>query len=499
MVKGLRATIFASRLYDLSLGTAAARPDAVPADVLGIPGDGEAGEDGLAWLDALDETADAETLTQARERLTAWIAANRQWRADTWRGDLLGERLTRIVPRFALLTAGAPAAFEAALAASLGRQARHLLRLPAADRAAVDPFRAIGGAIMAARYLPAFKTRLADMVTELVDEIPRRVFPDGGHLARQPARHMMALAALVRVRRILHGGPLACPELLQNAIDRMAPLLRAYLQGDGGFALLNGGGEGDPATVQRLLELTESRAKPAASAPHTGFYRIQSQRSVILFDAGAPKATPLVAGHAGTLAFEMSVGPHRMIVNCGGGPQLPTSLREALRATAAHSTLTVADINSSDLVPGGFGPRRAVNVTARRREHDRSILVEASHDGYDETFGISHRRLLYLARDGLDLRGEDVLDAETGTGRTFDIRFHLHPDVDASLAAGGRSALLRLPTGRGWRLSISDGTLALEESIYAGGATPRPSRQIVITGRHARRRTITKWRIAREG
>lgn len=352
---------------------------------------------------------------------------------------------------------------------------------------------------MAARYLPGFERRIGQAVNDLLDQLAQWVYPDGGHRARQPERHHDALAALIQVRAVLADGGYAFPELLQGAIDRMTPMLRAYLLGDGGFALFNGAGQGDPVAIERTLELSDSQAKAAASAPHTGFHRIHAQRTAVLFDVGRPVSTPVTVGHAGTLGFEMSVGNHRLIVNCGGGRSAGRNLAEALRATAAHSTLTVANINSSDLVPGGFGPRRAENVSARRREHDRNVLVEATHDGYREPFGLSHRRLLYLARDGLDLRGEDVLEAESGTGRVFDIRFHLHPDVAASLSAGGRSALLRLPTGRGWRLGISDGNLALEESVYAGEGKPRTSQQLVITGRHARRRTVTKWRLAREG
>ncbi|MEK9754762.1 MAG: heparinase II/III family protein, partial [Rhodospirillaceae bacterium] len=473
MAKGLRAKFFASRLYDTSLGSRAEPPRPVPAALAGAMASAmssamsggaadAAGDDTFVWLAALPMEPDGETLAKARARLAAWLAANRGWHAETWRADLIGQRLTHGIARFAGLAAGAPAEFTAVLAGQLRREARHLFRLAPAAFASHDPFQAGLGAIMAARFLPGFERRLGDAVGGLLDQVPQWIYPDGGHRARQPERHLAALTALIQVRDVLADSHFAFPELMQNAIDRMAPMLRAYLLGDGGFALFNGAGEGRPGTIERMLDAGGSKAKAASSAPYTGFHRIHAQRTALVFDVGRPASTPLVAGHAGTLSFEMSVGNHRLIVNCGGGPQAGRNLAEALRATAAHSTLTVADVNSSDLVAGGFGPRAAENVSARRCEQDRNVLVEATHDGYREPFGISHRRLLYLARDGLDLRGEDVLEAETGTGRKFDIRFHLHPDVDASLSAGGRSALLRLPTGRGWRLAISDGTLALE-------------------------------------
>ena len=156
-------------------------------------------------------------------------------------------------------------------------------------------------------------------------------------------------------------------------------------------------------------------------------------------------------------------------------PESDPVWREMLRATAAHSTLTVDDVHSSELVPGGgLGRRRAVNVRAGRREDAGHMLVEASHDGYRDFNGLIHHRRLYLAADGDDFRGEDRL---TGPGgHAFAARFHLHPDVQVSLIQGGEAALLR-PAG---------GALAIEESVYFGAAS-----------RRRRSRRFPRWRARR--
>lgn len=505
MGQGLRARIYGSRLYDLSLGNRPAAPAGRPSVLWPGPVVPSPAEDSFAWLSAISGPDRPLEISAARAQVERWLSSHRQWTPDAWRGDRLGDRLTFGLTYFQALVDGAPDAFRTALATALNRQARHLFRLPAGRWSEVDGFSMRRGAVMAALYMPAYRRRLPDAIESLLADIRDHVYPDGGHVARQPLNHLAALAALVHVRAALADSGAEVPEIVQAAIDRMAPMLRAYCHGDGRLALFNGAQHGDGAIVERVLALSGSRAKAASSAPHTGFHRIANQRTAVIFDAGAPAmGAPRVPGHAGTLSFEMSVGPHRMIVNCGNlaGAERAANpgLFEALRASAAHSSLAMADTHSSDLEPGGgFGSRRARNVTVRRREQDRDVLVEASHDGYVEPFGIVHRRSLYLARDGLDLRGEDTLEAEAGTGRTFDIRFHLHPAVKASLAEGGKSALLRLPTGRGWRLTVSDGALSLEESLYAGDGQPAKSAQIVISGRHARRRTVTKWRVAREG
>ena len=78
------------------------------------------------------------------------------------------------------------------------------------------------------------------------------------------------------------------------------------------------------------------------------------------------------------------------------------------------------------------------------------------------------------------------------------IRFHLHPDVSASLSQDGTSAVLRLPDGDGWKLRASGGTLALAESVYFGeqGRTRR-SEQIVITATVEFGEATIKWALRR--
>ncbi|MFX9680561.1 heparinase II/III family protein, partial [Acinetobacter baumannii] len=78
---------------------------------------------------------------------------------------------------------------------------------------------------------------------------------------------------------------------------------------------------------------------------------------VILDGAPPPIARLVEGGCASTLAFEMSDGPHRLVVNCGGARagvvQLPAALAEGLRTTAAHSTLIVGDSNSTAIHADG--------------------------------------------------------------------------------------------------------------------------------------------------
>jgi uncharacterized heparinase superfamily protein len=184
-----------------------------------------------------------------------------------------------------------------------------------------------------------------------------------------------------------------------------------------------------------------------------------------------------------------------MIVNCGALPGGSADWRDATRATAAHSTMVIADVSSSELKPEGLG-RRPVVVEVQRQEANGAHWLEASHDGWKKLFGAVHRRRLYLAESGDDVRGEDVVEAPTP--QPFTLRFHLHPDVNASLQQDGSAVLLRLRSGSGWRLRADGARMGLEESIYLGSHEPRRAEQVVLTG-YADGPQQVKWAITRVG
>jgi uncharacterized heparinase superfamily protein len=196
-------------------------------------------------------------------------------------------------------------------------------------------------------------------------------------------------------------------------------------------------------------------------------------------------------GGASTLAFEMSDGPQRLIVNCGGPAPLPSALSEplieALRSTAAHSTLVLDETNSTAILHDGSLGKGVTDVTVDRSEDNDSSRIEATHDGYVRRFGLIHKRSLMLGNDGKELRGADQLIAK---GRRkvreavpFAVRFHLARNVEATLTADGMGAILRSRGTPPWNFRCRGAMLTTEESIVVDGAgASHPTTQLVIVG-----------------
>jgi len=183
----------------------------------------------------------------------------------------------------------------------------------------------------------------------------------------------------------------------------------------------------------------------------------------------------------------MSDGPRRIVVNCGGGAGLPSDLGQALRTTAAHSTLTLGDRNSTAIHDDGMLGKGVGQVELARDETGGIAQIEASHDGYVRRFGLTHQRQLNLSADGRELKGQDVLipagRKRRGEAVPFAVRFHLHPAVEAATTADGQGALLRVKGGPVWQFRCRGGRLGIEDSLWIGGdGQPEASLQLVVGG-----------------
>jgi len=452
---------------------------------------------GFEWLADLRSVGGDAARRRARQLVDDWLERYPRWDPVAWAPEVTGRRLVSWLGQYEFFAASAAIDFRHQVLDSLTRQARHLDHALPAGIAGPEAIVAYKGLIYAGVSLPD-ATALADKGLALLRRaLNRQILADGGHVERCPRTQLTVLRDLIDVRAALHAGGLATPADLQTTIEHMAPLLRLFRHGDGGLALFNGADEAAAWQVETVLQRAGGRPRPLSLAPQSGFQRLQAGRTVVLVDAGCPPPpTQARDAHAGTLSFEMSLGRHRLIVNCGCSPAGHRWSR-AYRATAAHSTLVVNDTNSSKISPDGALSRRPESVTCRREEADGSHWLDMSHDGYVPPFGLVHRRRLYLAAGGEDLRGEDCL---LGPGEyDFTIRFHLHPDARAALAQDGETVLLRAGRSGGWRFRVRGAGVALEPSVYLGRpGSVRRSQQIVLSGRTAAEETTVKWSLVKQ-
>ncbi len=450
---------------------------------------------GFAWLRDLRALGTDAARLRARALVQEWIATAPRDVVAT-RPDVSGSRVAAWLGHYDFFAASADDGFRQRLMARLVGDARALAAMLPTEELDGRALTAVKGLIAAAVALPEHGGFLTRAMKVLPAEVARQVLPDGSHVERSPAMLLAALQDLVEIRALLQSAQVMPPPVLATAVERMGPALRMLRHGDGGLALFNGSKETDSSLVELVLTQAGRSGRAPQVLAEGGFQRLQAGRTLLVVDCGVPAAPKYDrVAHAGTLAFEWSVGRDRVIVNVGAAPAAGVEWRDATRATAAHSTLVLADTSSSELLPDGLG-RRPETVGVQRQEANGAHWLEVSHDGYRRPYGAVHRRRLYVAESGEDIRGEDVIEASSP--QPYVVRFHLHPDVNASLQQDGEAVLLRLPSGSGWRLRADGAQVTLEESLYLGEPEPRRCEQVVLTGYQDGPQHV-KWAITKVG
>lgn len=460
---------------------------------------------GFSWLRHLRAADHALARQNAKALVADWINQEARAPALAFESEILARRVLAWVTQSPLILEEADRAFYRRFLRSLVRQVRHL-RIRLAD--VPDGYPRLLAAIAVAEFALSVEnqSRLVRQASErLEQELKRQILPDGGHISRNPATIAAILTDLLPLRQAYAARGVPPPETLQPSIDRMMPMLRFFRHVDGAFAHFNGMGSTRADQFATLLAYDDTRGMPVGNAAYSGYQRLEAGGTVVLMDSGAiPPLGVSQKAHAGCLSIEMSSGASRFIVNCGTSAE--EGWREAARSTPAHSTLTLEGASSGAFMTHGWlarqlgpvmvaGPRE---VPVSREDRGGGTTVVVRHDGYRAAFGAIHERALLLRADGAEILGTDRLlfSGRTPKRDRFAIRFHLHPQVRATMTAGG-DVLLVASDGEAWTFASPTIAPELEDSVSMSDVFGRrKSLQIVLNGR-ARSTPEVAWSLTR--
>ena len=473
----------------------------------------------FAWLADLEASAPREQAAPVAERvLGAWLAANpkppsKPGKGPAWHVGNAGTRELNWLVHAPLILSGSDKAQRTRTLAALTETARWLDKNVGRAEDVLGEVAGWCGIVAAGLLLPEGKPRRLYGEAGLVRALGELLGDDGGVLSRSPLAQAEAIALLVKLRACYKGARRDPPAALEAILALLVPPLLALTHGDGTLGSWQGAWAMDAGELAALIEASGVRTRPLRDVRQWGYQRVLAQKAILQFDAAPPPlAKHARTGCASTLAFELSHAGQRIIVNCGGaacaGGLIPVRLEQGLRATAAHSTLVLDDVNSTAILIGGKigGGVSEVDINRRTLAGEKgsgATRLEGSHNGYAARYGLSHRRILILRDDGTELRGEDLL-VPAGKGKTgkvsFAIRFHLGSGIEVGLSDDGQGAGLALPDGSYWQFRSGGGAVTIEESIWADGqGRPQPIQQLVLQGLVSRGGGNFAWLLKKMG
>ncbi|MDO5529300.1 MAG: heparinase II/III family protein [Paracoccus sp. (in: a-proteobacteria)] len=492
---------------------------------------------GFGWLDDLAAVGSAPARDLAQARVLDWVRAHDRVPAAAqaqpgpiWRADVTGRRVLRWIFHAGLILPGLDREAAQPFFNSLHDQLSLLAQAAPRAEAGQPQIEALAGLALAAMALKGAEDQ-ADPALAALAEAARGTISGGALRSRNPEELLTCLSLLAWVKDAAGETGHALPRAINTLIGEIAPVLRALRHADGGLPRFHGGGRGVPGRLDHSLRAAEGPALTAKGHP-MGYARLSRARASVILDASPPPAGAAAArAHASTLALELTSARHPVVVNCGSGRLFGPSWARASRATACHSTLSLSGLSSAKLLPADDqGQERLTHLPQRvwagacdaggnllppetpPAHPSQPSHILAGHDGWLGTHGLTHLRELWLAPDGDELRGEDTLaalDAEAQgrlddllarqpDGIAFDIRFHLHPAIEAEF--DGEALRLSLPGGELWRFT-HDGVAAvrLDPSAYleSGLHEPLAAEVIVLSAALTGRAIQIGWTFSR--
>lgn len=424
------------------------------------------------FLIDLAASAKQEDARKTAEYLTGyWCEDRARWDMVSWDPVEIAHRLCNWLSHIPLILGSKDMIYRSRVLVTMARQTRHLARSASDAPRGIDALR-IGCTLMMAGYLLPTMDRMRDRGRAVAGRaILDTVLPDGGPRSRAFQDSVDATAMLLMVRRAAKAVDEVFPSELQSALDRLGPFFRALQHGDASFAGFHGLAPAGQFRLHSWLKEADAAGRAIDNAAFTGMQRITEGDSVLIADAGPPPPYDMAGGaHASTGAFEFSHSLDRIIVNMGtgaGGQGIPADLAGLTRGSSAHSLMVIDDRNITGIDDKGRLDKGATETSFERETDHESSRLMIRHNGYGKRFGVRQSRQFTLMAGGDTLLGEETLTPLRGKlwdGAPLSLRFHLHPKVQARETAGG--ILLSLPSGTRWKLTLDDGDLHLEDSVY---------------------------------
>ena len=122
------------------------------------------------------------------------------------------------------------------------------------------------------------------------------------------------------------------------------------------------------------------------------------------------------------------------------------------------------------------------------------IGCSASNNGYENKFGCTHKREIYLDKENNYLKGTDhIFKSKDGYPIRYAFRFHINPELNVVKTMSGNSALIQVSKNKSLIFSIKDENLEIEKSVFLGEKKLIDSACITISGNLVNKNKIFNW------
>ena len=440
------------------------------------------------FLNDLQEISKETLRIHGRELTSHWIKKNSSWKSKTWEDFILATRICNWLKNYNFFFSTADEEFKKKIFSSILRQIEHLVKNFSNLKRNSDLIRIIKALIYTSISIPNKKYYYQIAIFNLKSELSRQILSDGCHFQRNPKIHVKVLMDLLDIRSILNSTKKNVFFDLQNAIKNMSVAYFFFLHKDNSLANFNGIDNVNQKELKNVIFEIPKLKKIPRELAESGFQRIDTKDTTLILDCGVPKNYDATyKAHSCSTTFELSYKKNKIIIN-----SLPGLDEKINRTTAAHSTLTLNNTNAYKILKNEHLSRVPEKLKVKRVERYEANVIEIENYGYKNQYDAVHKRLIYVDKEGLDIRGEDNIYCPMEI--TFDIRFYLDSTIKTLFTNNGKNILLRLKSGVGWKFSSSLNKINIASSRNINiNNQPITNEHIHLTGETKELITVVRW------
>ena len=452
------------------------------------------------WLNLIDRKGDQKNL---KKIIYIWMLKNSKYQKNIWETSTLSARIISWILNIDIILNNSTFDFKKNFLNSIVTQSNHLKKNIRFEKNFLKKIEILTAIILSGLVFKEYEENFQIGVKEL-ETLVKNVFDNNGFpLSRNPNDLLFYSKYLILCKEVIKDSQKYVPEFLEDIIENNLKCLNYIKTPNDQLPLFNGATILDLSQINQYLEKTKT--KNVTKDNYGGLFKIKHKSHLIFIDIeGPPQKKFSNSYQSGPLSFEYYIDDIKIISNSGFGSNISKKAETLSRLTACQSTLTLNDTSvtkfeQNELIKKVFGNSikddfKSFELTTK--DENELLGCSATNNGYEKSFGCTHKREIYIDKENNCLKGIDhIFKKKDGYPVRYSFRFHVNPELTVVKTMSGNGALIQISKNKSLLFSITDENLELEKSIFFAEKKILDSTCITITGNLVNKNKSFNWEI----
>ena len=449
------------------------------------------------WLNLIDRKTDH---TKIKKIIYVWMLKNSKYRTKIWETTTLSARIISWILNIDIILNNSTFEFRKNFLNCIISQTNHLKKNIRFEKNLSKKIEILTAIILTGLVFKEYKENFDIGIKELETLVKVFFDKDGFPSSRNPNDLIFFTKYFLFCKEIIKDSQKYVPEFLEDIVEKNLNCIHFIKTPDDQLPLFNGATSIKLNQIEKYLDDFKPNIKNNNLG---GLFKIKHKNHFLLMDIDKPPKKKFSKTYqSGPLSFEYFLDGIKIITNSGFGCHISKKAELLSRLTACQSTLTVNDTSitkfeKNELIIKVFGNSiqdsfKFFDIDLKDKGH--LIGCSASNNGYENKFGCTHKREIYLDKENNYLKGTDyIFKSKDGYPIRYAFRFHINPKLNVVKTMSGNSALIQISKNKSLIFSIKDENLEIEKSVFLGEKKIIDSACITISGNLVNKNKIFNW------